>query len=139
MAENLTEILDQVRVWPPCRPCCPFMGYKPQEKRPHQQGRHHSPLVVFLTEPARVVKAYAALSPAEREVIVALQRQGGEATRGAIRRRLRDRGLLDPHETKLDTYSNQQPDFRRTDSRFLDEILAHLLACRPGLWAPHPR
>ncbi len=128
MADSLLEALDQYEPGP-LQEILNFQGYKVQGK-----GRLSKPeltrlLVTIFTEPGRIAKVYAGLSHVEREVLVALQRQGGTATRGAIRRRLRDLSLLDTRETRLDVYSSQQPDFRRTDSRYLDEILAHLLAC----------
>ena len=105
-----------------------FQGYKVPGP-----GRLSKPELIrtlqkLLTEPSRVVKAYAGLSAPARETVVTLQRQGGSATRGAIRRRLRDLNLLEARETRLDAYSSQQPDFRRPDTRYIDEILAHLLA-----------
>ena len=97
------------------------------------EGRMNKPdliqfLIPHIADPERVARAVAGLAPAGRETIILLQRQGGQATRGAIRRRLRDLNLLDSRETRQDTYSSQQPDYRKSDSHFLDEILARLLA-----------
>ena len=125
MPESLTELLDQYEI-ATLQALLSSMGLK-------VQGRISKPdLIQFLipniTTPDRVSHSMAGLSPAEREVIILLQRQGGQATRGAIRRRLADLNVLDTRETRLDVYSNQQPDHRKTDSHFMDEILAHLLA-----------
>jgi hypothetical protein len=127
VADNLFDALDQYETVT-LHAILTFQGYKVPGP-----GRLSKPELVrtlqkLLTEPSRVVRAYAGLSRPAREALVTLQRQGGSATRGAIRRRLRDLNLLEARETRLDTYSSQQPDFRRSESRFIDEILAHLTA-----------
>ncbi len=128
MADNLLEVLSWYEV-ATLHSILTFQGYK--VPGPGRLGKAElvRTLQKLLAEPSRVVKAYAGLSASAREAVITLQRQGGSATRGAIRHRLRDQGLLEGRETRLDAYSSQQPDFRRPDTRFIDEILAHLLAC----------
>ena len=127
MSDTLFEALDQYEI-ATLHTILTFQGYKVPGP-----GRLTKPEVIrtlmkLLTEPGRVARAFAGLESPAREAVITLQRQGGSATRGAIRRRLRDLDLLEGRETRLDTYSSQQPDYRRPETRFIDEILAHLAA-----------
>ena len=127
MADTLFEVLDQYET-ATLHAILSFQGYKVPGPGRLSKAELVRTLQKLLTEPGRVVRTFAGLSGPAREAVVALQRQGGSATRGAIRRRLRDLNLLEGRETRLDTYSSQQPDYRRPDTRFIDEILAHLAA-----------
>lgn len=125
MVEALNAILEQYE-FSTLQAMLSFNGYKSQGRISKLELMRI--LMDLLLDPARVMGKLAKLSRSEREVLVALQRQSGEASRGAISRRLRDLNLLDARETRLDVNSSQQPEFNHADSRYLDETLAHLLA-----------
>jgi len=125
VAETLSDILEQYE-FSTLQGILAYNGYKSQGKVSKTELVRI--LANTLVDPAQVSAKVVKLSKSEREVLVALQRQSGEASRGAISRRLHDQNLLDARETRLDVNSSQQPEFRHADSRFLDETLAHLLA-----------
>ena len=134
MADNLLEVLEQYET-ATLHSILTFQGYKVPGP-----GRLSKPELVrtlqkLLAEPGRVVKLMPACLARPGKRWSPYSAREGSATRGAIRRRLRDLNLLEGRETRLDTYSSQQPDYRRPDTRFIDEILAHLAGQRPGFWA----
>ncbi len=137
MAELLSEILDQYE-FSTLQVLLNFNGLKNQGRL--NKAELIRTLVTVLVDPEQVAGKVGRLSAAEREVLVVLQRHSGEASRGAILRRLRDLNLLDAGITRHDINSSQQPDYRHAGSRYLDEILAFLQALGLifGRQAPDP-
>jgi hypothetical protein len=113
-----------------------YNGYKTQPRQNKAELIRN--LVSCFSDPVKVKQNFEKLTPPEQEAIRVFQRQGGRASRGGISRRLRDLKLIEERDTRLNPNTSQQPDFRKADSRILDEILAHLqvmgLVCgRPAL------
>lgn len=113
-------------------------GYKTQARQ--NKAELIRSLTSCFSDPLKIKQNLEKLSQPEREAMRVLQLQGGTASRGGISRRLRDLKLIEERDTRLNPNTSQQPDFRKADSRILDEILAHLqvmgLVC--GRPAPDP-
>ena len=133
MTEKMTVLLEQYD-YAALHVMASYQGLKLQGKGSKPELIHM--LNELAQEPAQLAKNLTQLATAGHTILHLLQRQGGKATLGAIRRRLRDLKLVEAQDSRTEAYSNQKPNYKNPNSRYLDELLANLQAAGLVLGRP---
>jgi len=133
MAENLAELLDSYNAVT-LRAIADANDIHPPEGKQVPKAEMVRLLVDRLFTRERVLGAWQALSPADRDVLERLLLQQGETDRWTLRRMLRRAGLVAETPTQSPRYGRSGVSYdsgyignpQRADSRVLEDILARL-------------